>query len=271
MRLCLFLLLTHALPTRPPASRQFWRARSQVYGSDATWGAAAVMAAHAKPPITELEIEGGMQHVLLDRPMTVTYVAYGGARRGVVCLPYHPVCLLLSLTSSPPPPPPKLHQRRTKFVTDYYRQYPAIEELKGTDFFKAMDNDPKKAIFMSAFGPTGRLYEAGNAVFEETFMPTVEFLGNTSQNKTINTLLFAALMAPEDRILWFRTALGMALTPANRAVHFVKVGKLWWVWCLWCTCLQCVCHPLLSSHSPLHNNRLLTATARSASIYLNHV
>ncbi len=44
-----------------------------VYGSDATWGAAKVIAAAAQPPITELELEG-MHSVLLDQPTEVMYV-----------------------------------------------------------------------------------------------------------------------------------------------------------------------------------------------------
>ena len=136
-----------------------------------------------------------------------------------------PTCLLFSYPTSPPPPRHKHTQRRAQLLSEYYRQYAAIEELKGMEFYKAMDKDPKTAIFMSVFDSMGRLYEAGNAVFEKTFMPIKEYLESAGQNKTIKLLLSAAVMAPEDRVLWFRTAFEVAITPTTRSVHFIKVGS----------------------------------------------
>ena len=115
--------------------------------------------------------------------------------------------------------------RKAHLLADYYRLYGAIGELKQMDFFQKTDDDPKTAIFMSVFDSMGRLYEAGNDLFEKSFLTSVDFLEDSCQNKTVNTLLFAALVAPEDRIIWFRTALEVCMTSAFRSVQFIKVRK----------------------------------------------
>ena len=116
--------------------------------------------------------------------------------------------------------------RSARLQADFHRMYDAVTELQQMEFFKkTYDNNPETAIFMSVFDGAGRMYEAGNAVFEKKFIPSIDFLNDSCQHKTFNTLLLAALMAPEDRILWFRMALEVCMTSSTRAVHFVKVRK----------------------------------------------
>jgi hypothetical protein len=78
-------------------------------------------------------------------------------------------------------------------VADVERQRGSIDSFQASDTFKLLDDDPQnKAIFASVFDSMGRLHEAANALFEETFLSSHEFLEESLANRTINTVLFTA-------------------------------------------------------------------------------
>lgn len=78
-------------------------------------------------------------------------------------------------------------------VADVDRLRASIDEFRVSDTFRRLDDDPEhKAIFASVFDAQGRLLEAGNALFEEAFLSSHEFLEESLANRVVNTILFSA-------------------------------------------------------------------------------
>ena len=114
--------------------------------------------------------------------------------------------------------------RRIGVLAVAERTFAAGEELKKSDLFKRFD-DGVSSLCLSVLSPAGGFTLAANVQFEAQFQKkAADMVRETDVRKMNSTFTAAAVMAPEDRAVFFRQMVRMLSTRSpKREVVIMKV------------------------------------------------